>query len=168
VATNSAAPAGVHGEAKEFTTPRSWEEIRNEEDEHLFKQRAQEEAKFKAEAEARTAAAIREHQEEEAAAAAKKKQEEATSKSVSVTIVKVKVGTGGVTVTLDASQAGTVTITGPGLKTTTKRVAAGTMRIKVPLTKAGKRDHRHHKKVKIMVELTDVGKTVSGSRTVRL
>ena len=76
VAMNSAAPAGVHGEAKEFTTPRSWEEIRREEDEQFAKQRAQEEAKAKAELEARTAAAAKEHQEEEAAAAAKKRQED--------------------------------------------------------------------------------------------
>ena len=117
VAANSAAPAGVHGEAKEFTTPRSWEEVRNEEDEQFFKQRVQEEAKAKAELEARTAAATKEHQEEEAAAAAKKRQEEQASASkASIRIVKVKVGSSGVTVTLEAPQAGTVTISGPGLR----------------------------------------------------
>jgi hypothetical protein len=167
VALNSAAPAGVHGEAQEFTTPRSWEEIRGEEDEHLFKQRVQEEAKAKAETEARFALAAKEHQEEEEAAA-KKKQEEAMSKSVSVTIVKVKVGTGSVTVTLDASKAGTVSISGPGLKTTAKKVAAGTNQIKVMLTKTGKHDREHHKKVKLTVQLKAAGKTVSESKTVKL
>jgi hypothetical protein len=169
VAANSAAPAGVHGEAKEFTTPRSWEEVRNEEDEQFFKQRVQEEAKAKAELEARTAAATKEHQEEEAAAAAKKRQEEQASASkASIRIVKVKVGSSGVTVTLEASQAGTVTISGPGLKTTAKKVAAGTDQIKVMLTKTGKRDRKHHKKVKLTFELKAGGEMVSGSKTVEL
>ena len=169
VAANSAAPAGVHGEAEEFRTPKSWEETRNEEDEQLFKQRAQEETKAKAEAEARAATATKEHQEEEAAAAAKKRQEEqASANKASVTIVKVKVGSSGVTVTLEASQAGTVTISGPGLKTTAKKVAAGTNQIKVMLTKTGKRDRKHHKKVKLTVELKAAGKTVSESKTVKL
>ena len=169
VAANSAAPAGVHGEAKEFTTPRSWEEVRNEEDEQFFKQRVQEEAKAKAELEARTAAATKEHQEEEAAAAAKKRQEEQASASkASIRIVKVKVGSSGVTVTLEAPQAGTVTISGPGLKTTAKKVAAGTDQIKVMLTKTGKRDRKHHKKVKLTFELKAGGEMVSGSKTVEL
>ena len=47
VAVNSAAPAGVHGEAEEFTTPKSWEETRNQEDEQLFKQRAQKKPRLK-------------------------------------------------------------------------------------------------------------------------
>jgi hypothetical protein len=169
VATNSAAPAGVHGEAQEFTTPKSFEEIRNQEDEQLFKQRAQEEAKTKAEAEARAAAAAKEHQEEEAAAAAKKRQQEQVSASkASVTIINVKVGSNSVVVTLDVSQAGRVTISGRGLKTTTKKVAAGTMKIKVALTKAGKSARKHHKKIKITVELKSAGKTVSTSKTVKL
>jgi hypothetical protein len=168
VATNSAAPAGVHGEAKEFTTPRSWEEIRNEEDEQFFKHRVQEEAKAKAEAEARAAATAKEHQEEEAAAAKKRQKEEASARKASVTIVKVKVSSSSVAITLDASKAGTVTISGRGLKTTTKKVAAGTNEIKVMLTKAGKRDRKHHKKVKLAVQLKATGKTASESKTVKL
>jgi hypothetical protein len=168
VATNSAAPAGVHGEAQEFTTSKSWEEIRNQEDEQLFKGRTEAEAKSKAEAEARTAAAAKEHQEEEAAAVAKKKQEEAASKSVSIKIVKVKEDTGSVTVTLDASRAGTVTVSGPGLRTRTEKVDAGTKKIKVALTKAGESARKHHKKVKITVVLKAAGKTVSESKTVKL
>lgn len=169
VATNSAAPAGVHGEAKEFTTPKSWEEIRNEEDEQIAKRRAQEEAKAKAEAEARAAAAAKEHQEEEAAAAAKKRQQEQVSASkASVTIIKVKVGSNSVVVTLDISQAGTVTISGRGLKTTAKRVTVGTNEIKVVLTKIGRSERRHHKKVKLTAGLKSADKTVSTSKTVKL
>jgi hypothetical protein len=168
VATNSAAPAGVHGEAKEFTTPRSWEEIRGEEDEHLFKQRAQEEAKAKAETEARFALAAKEHQEEEAAAAKKRQEEQASASKATVRIVKVKASSSGLTITLDASKAGTVTISGQGLKATTKRVGAGTSQIRVTLTTTGKRDREHHKKVKLTVQLKAAGKTVSESKTVKL
>ena len=169
VATNSAAPEGVHGEAKEFTTPRSYEEIRNEEDEQFSKQRLQEEAKAKAETEARFALATKEHQEEEAAAAAKKKQEEqALASRVSVAIVKVRVDGSDVVVTLDASRAGTVTVSGSGLKTTTKSISAGTHQIKVGLTANGKGEHKHHKKVKITVRLKADGKTVSEAKTIRL
>ena len=77
-------------------------------------------------------------------------------------------GSSGVTVTLEASQAGTVTISGPGLKTTAKKVAAGTDQIKVMLTKTGKRDRKHHKKVKLTFELKAGGEMVSGSKTVEL
>jgi hypothetical protein len=168
VALNSAAPAGVHGEAQEFTTPRSWEEIRGEEDEHLFKQRVQEEAKAKAETEARFALAAKEHQEEEAAAAKKRQEEQASASKASVRIVKVKASSSGLAITLDASKAGTVTISGPGLKTTAKKVAAGTNQIKVMLTKTGKHDREHHKKVKLTVQLKAAGKTVSESKTVKL
>jgi hypothetical protein len=167
VAMNSAAPAGVHGEAQEFTTPRSWEEIRGEEDEHLFKQRIQEEAKAKAETEARFALAAKEHQEEEAAAK-KRQEEQASASKASVRIVKVKASSSGLAITLDASKAGTVSISGPGLKTTAKKVAAGTNQIKVMLTKTGKHDREHHKKVKLTVQLKAAGKTVSESKTVKL
>ncbi len=168
VAMNSAAPEGVHGEAEEFTTPKSWEEIRGEEDEQLVKRRVQEEASAKAEAQARTATAAREHQEEEAAAAAKKKQEEQTAAGkASVMIIKAKVGSSSVTVTLETSQAGTVTISGAGLKTTTKSVAAGASQIKVALTKLGRRDRKHHKQVKLTVQLKAEGKTVSESKTIK-
>ena len=91
VAANSAAPAGVHGEAEEFTTPKSWEEIRNEEDEQLFKQRVQEETKSKAEAEARTAAAAKEHQEEEAAPKKKTEAEPPATGGVSLVATSVSV-----------------------------------------------------------------------------
>jgi hypothetical protein len=168
VATNSAAPEGVHGQAMEFTTPRAEEEVRDEEVERDIAERVNAEAKARAEAEARTAAAGRERQEEAAAAAAKKKQEEAASKSVSITIVKVEVSSSSVTVTLDASQAGTVTISDPGLKTTTKSVAVGNHEIKVLLTKAGKQDRKRHRRILITAKLKAAGRTVSESKTVKL
>lgn len=168
VATNAAAPAGVHGEEGQFTTPRSYEEIRNEEDEQFLKQRIQEEAKLKAESEARFALATKEHQEEEVAAAKKKQEEQALANKASVAIVRVKVDAGSIVVTLDASNAGRVTISGPGLKATTKSISAGTHQIKALLTAKGKGERRHHKKVKITVRLKASGKTVSESKTVKL
>jgi hypothetical protein len=169
VAMNSAASTGVHGEAKEFTTPRSWEEIRGEEDEQFAKQRAQEEAKAKAELQARTAEVAKEHQEEEAAAAAKKRQEEQASASkATIKILKIRAGTASIVITLDASKAGTVTISGQGLETTVKKLAAATNKIKVTLTKAGKRAGEHHKKIKLTVRLKAAGKTVSASKTIKL
>jgi hypothetical protein len=169
LAENAAAPGAVHGEAMQFTTPRAFEEIRNEEIELDIKQRAEAEARATAEAEARTAVAVKENREEETAAAQKKKEAEtAAGRSLSLTIAKVKVGAGSVTVTLAASQAGTVTISGPGLKTTTKSVAAGAVQVEVVLTEAGKRDRKHHKKIKITARLKTAGRIVSGSKTVRL
>ena len=92
----------------------------------------------------------------------------ASAGKASVTIVKVKISSNSFVVTLDISQAGTVTISGRGLKTTATRVGAGTHRIKVMLTEAGRSERKHHKKVKITVQLKAAGKTVSGSKTVKL
>ncbi len=179
VAKNHAAEGGVHGEAKEFTTPKSAEEIAAERAEREAKEKSEAEAKAKVEAEAQAAAAAKKHQEEEAVtAAAKKKQEEETiakrkaeeaaGKSVFFTIVKVKLSSDSVTVTLDALRAGTATISGPGLKTTTKNVAVGTGQIWVALSGTGKHDREHHKKVKITVELTVMGKSTSEWKTIKL
>ena len=82
--------------------------------------------------------------------------------------MKVGVGPGGVTITLDASQAGTATISGSGLKTTTNNLAAGTSRIMVAFSKGGKRDRKHHEKIKLTVQLKAADRTVLGARTVRL
>ena len=93
---------------------------------------------------------------------------QAQASKVSVKIIKVKVGSGSVVITLDASKAGTLTISGQGLKTTVKKVAAGANKIKVMLTKTGKREGEHHKKVKLTVRLKAAGKTVSESKTIKL
>ncbi len=125
------------------------------------------EANFKAEYEAQMAAAAKEQQEEEVALAARKKREEAASKSASITIVKIEVSSGSVTVMLHVSQAGTVTISGPGCKTTRKSVAAGTIQIKVALTRAGKNARKHHRKAKITAQLKAASKTASASKAVK-
>lgn len=137
--------------------------------------KARAEAKAKAETEAAVAkkeqeeAAAKKQEEEAAAAAAQKKKEsESASEPVSLTIVKVRVTANSVTITLDASREGAVTIFGSGLKTANKGVAAGSNRIRVAFTKIGKSYRRHHRKVRIEVQMKAAGKAISGSRMVKL
>jgi hypothetical protein len=140
--------------------------------------------------EAEAIAAARKAQEESAAVAAAKLQEElnaaaaesklqyeaaiaaqekiAAGAAASIKIIKVAVSSTTVTVTLGTSQVGSVTISGSGLRATTKIVTAGTSRIKVALTRAGKRDRLHHQRVKLAVQLAIGDKVVVGSRTVKL
>jgi hypothetical protein len=158
-----------------FTTKQSQAEIEAKETlEQEAKAKVEAEAKAKVEAEAKVkaeaeAAAATRRQEEEATAAQRKKEAEAAKVSlVSVLITKVKVSSAAVTITLQASEKGTVTVSGSGLTTTTKSVARGANQIRVVLTNAGKRDHTHHKKVRLTVHLRAAGKVVSGSRMVKL
>jgi len=71
-----------------------------------------------------------------------------------------------VMVTVRLTQAGNVQISGAGLKTTVKRgVSAGTHKIAVPLTAAGKAAHRTHRKLTVLVKVTAGGK--SGTATTK-
>lgn len=114
------------------------------------------------------AAAIAKKKQEEAAAKKKLEEEEALDELASITIVKTKVGSNGVTVTVKTSRDGTVTLSGPGLKTTTKTLAAGTSKVIALFEAAGRRAHKHGKKVKLTVKLTAGKKTVSESKTIKL
>jgi hypothetical protein len=108
-------------------------------------------------------AAAKKHAEEEL----KRKQEEEAS-SPSVKLTKVKVTRSGIVVTITMSRAGTITITGPGLKKATKTLAASKHQITVPFTKAGKTLRAHRQNIKIAISLKTGAKTVSGSKVVRL
>jgi hypothetical protein len=88
--------------------------------------------------------------------------------SASVKIEKFKVTTSSLVVTIKTSRAGTVTITGPGLKKTTRTVAAGTRVMTVALTKAGKAERAGRKKIKLSVSLKTSIKTVSRSVEIKL
>ena len=71
--------------------------------------------------------------------------------------------------TVKTNDTGTVKISGSGLKTTKKNLKAGTYEIRVELTKAGRSMRKHHKKVKLRVNLTAAGKqAVAKSTSVRL
>jgi hypothetical protein len=110
-----------------------------------------------------TAAAAKKHEEE--VAAAKKRGEEAAA---SVKIEKVKVTAKDLVVTIKASEKGVVTITGPGLKKTVEALTAGTHVVKIALTKIGKADRAHGKKIKLAVSLKVDSRTVSGSKEIKL
>jgi hypothetical protein len=88
--------------------------------------------------------------------------------SASVKIEKFKATTSSLMLTIKTSRAGTVTITGPGLKKTTKTVAAGTRVMTVALTKAGKAERAAREKIKLSVSLKTSIKTVSRSAEIKL
>ena len=88
--------------------------------------------------------------------------------SASVKIEKFKVTASSLVVTIKTSRAGTVTITGPGLKKTSRTVAAGTPVMTVALTKAGKAERAGRKKIKLSVSLKMSIKTVSRSVEIKL
>lgn len=83
-------------------------------------------------------------------------------------VEKVKVTATGLRVTLNASHAGTVTITGPGLRKTARRIAPGVDRVTVPFTKEGKAERRRRKKIDIAVSLITSGRTSSSSTKIKL
>jgi hypothetical protein len=86
----------------------------------------------------------------------------------SVEIEKFKVTTSSLVVTIKTSQAGAVTIAGPGLKRTTKTVAAGTRVMTLALTQAGKAERAGRKTIKLSVSLKTSIKTVSRSAEISL
>jgi hypothetical protein len=88
--------------------------------------------------------------------------------NASVQIEKFKVTTSSLVVTVKTSRAGTVTITGPGLKKTTRTVAAGARVMTVALTTAGKAERAGRKKIKLSVSLKTSRKTVSRAVEIKL
>jgi hypothetical protein len=93
-------------------------------------------------------------------AAARKAAEEAAARArasvqgqAAVKILATKLTARGLRVTVRLSAAGTVTITGPGLKKSVVHLAAGSHTVNVGLTKAGTAERRAHKKIKLSVAL---------------
>jgi hypothetical protein len=144
------------GRDRTFETSESASELAAE---AAAKKHAEEAEKKKQEEEA----AKKKHEEE-----VKKLEEERANQPVSVKIKKIKIGTNGLTLTLEASQNGTVTISGSGLKATTVSVNAGVNQAKVAFTATGRRIRKHRKKVKVTVALKAGGKTSSKSETIKL
>jgi uncharacterized repeat protein (TIGR01451 family) len=85
-----------------------------------------------------------------------------------VKIAKVKLAGNSLLVTVTMSAGGTVRISGKGLKTTTKKLKAGTHQIRVALTKAGRSARKHHKNTMVHVRLTVGKQAVAKATTVRL
>src|SRR5207302_1508755 len=62
-----------------------------------------------------------------------------------VKVARVRLKGNALVVTVTASAAGTVRISGRGLRTTSKALAAGSHQIRVPLTRAGRSMRTHHR-----------------------
>ncbi len=186
VATNSGSAEPVHGEAAAFKTAETPAEKAAAEaalSKSAAEAQAQAAAKSKLEAEARSreeaaaaVAAAQQKQYNEIAAitatderqAAEAKRVEELIAATSAKITKTKVGAGSVRVTFDVTQAGTVTITGTGLKKKVAKVAAGTHTMTIALTSTGKKDRKHHKKATITATLETSLTSVSASTTIKL
>jgi hypothetical protein len=75
-----------------------------------------------------------------------------------VKVIKVQLSRNVLLVTVELSQKGTVRISGTGLRTTFKKnLAAGSHRIRVPLTRSGVAARKHHRKLIVHVALTVAG-----------
>jgi hypothetical protein len=75
-----------------------------------------------------------------------------------VKVIKAQLSGNALLVTVELSQKGTVRISGTGLRTTIKKnLAAGSHRIRVPLTRSGVAAGKHHRKLIVHVALTVAG-----------
>ena len=84
----------------------------------------------------------------------------------SVSITRVPCAVGRRFVTVKQSKAGTVKISGSGLRTTIKRgLGAGSHQIRVGLSRAGKRASRRHAKIHVAATLTVGSQSVSTAAT---
>jgi hypothetical protein len=85
-----------------------------------------------------------------------------------VTVTKAKVNGNNLTVTVKLGQAGTLVLSGKGIRRRTLHGAkAGTRTITIPLTATGRAAREHRTKLKITVALTASGKTGTATSTLR-
>jgi hypothetical protein len=85
-----------------------------------------------------------------------------------ISITKKKLVGNNVLVTVSTTVKGVVTITGSGLRKTTKTFGPGSHTIKVPLTATGLTARNKHHKIKINAALKAGKKTVSEATTLKL
>jgi hypothetical protein len=86
----------------------------------------------------------------------------------SLTITKATMKGNAVLLTVKLNEAGTLRITGSGLKSVTKRaVTTGTHTISVPLSSAGRAAKRHHGKLKLKATETVAGLTGTATSTLK-
>jgi hypothetical protein len=86
----------------------------------------------------------------------------------SIKITKAKIKGNTVLVTVTTSQPGTVTVSGNGLKTIKKTLAAGAHQLKVSLTKNGRTARKHHKKTKVKASVKNSNGSTSKTMTLKL
>jgi hypothetical protein len=86
----------------------------------------------------------------------------------SIKITKAKIKGNTVLVTVTTTQQGTVTVSGNGLKTIRKTLAAGAHQLKVSLTKNGRTARKHHKKTKVKASVKNSNGSSSKTMTLKL
>jgi len=86
----------------------------------------------------------------------------------SIKITKAKIKGNTVLVTVTTTQQGTVTVSGNGLKTIKKTLAAGAHQLKVSLTTNGRTARKHHKKTKVKASVKDSNGSSSKTITLKL
>jgi hypothetical protein len=87
---------------------------------------------------------------------------------ISFKIKKARVKGNAVLITLTTTQSGTVTVAGSGLKTTRKKLGAGTHLIVVPLTRAGRGARKHHRSTRIKISAKSMDGSASKTATMGL
>jgi hypothetical protein len=86
----------------------------------------------------------------------------------SIKITKAKIKGNTVLVTVTTTQRGTVTVSGSGLKTIKKTLAAGAHQLKVSLTKNGRTARKHHKKTRVKASVKNSNGSSSKTMTLKL
>ena len=86
----------------------------------------------------------------------------------SIKITKAKIKGNTVLVTVTTTQQGAVTVSGSGLKTIKKTLAAGAHQLKVSLTNNGRTARKHHMKTKIKASVKDSNGSSSKTMTLKL
>jgi hypothetical protein len=86
----------------------------------------------------------------------------------SIKITKAKIKGNTVLVTVTTTQQGTVTVSGNGLKTIKKTLAAGAHQLKVSLTKNGRTARKHHRKTKVKASVKNSNGSSSKTMTLKL
>jgi hypothetical protein len=86
--------------------------------------------------------------------------------SIKITKAKIKANT--VLLTVTTTQQGTVTVSGNGLKTIKKTLAAGAHQLKVSLTNNGRTARKHHKKTKVKASVKNSNGSSSKTMTLKL
>lgn len=132
-------------------------------------------SKKKAEEGATAAAASKRKGEEEATArksaealaVSSKRTAEEESKA-SLKLGKARAAANSTVVRVTTSEAGVVTVGGPGLKTTVKSMGPGTHVITVPFTKAGKAARRQRKTIEISVGFKVGGRNLTSAQKFKL
>ena len=85
-----------------------------------------------------------------------------------IRVGEVKLTRHGVLITIEVPEPGKVTVTGRGLKKTVETLPGGTHRLVLVLTKKGRAERRHHRRIKVAASDTVGARTVTTDVEVKL